>query len=365
MILDLYIARRFLSSLGVVFAVVFALISLVDLVEQLRKFSAYDLNIWQILRLVLLNIPATLNETLPLLVTIGTMGLMFVLARSSELTILRAIGRSGKRILVPPILLAFVLGVIASTLLNPIVAATTNRYNQLNYYYRTGNNAAVSIGNEGLWLRHGDDTTQSVLHATQYVPGSETLLDATIMTFALDGTPLYRIEAKTARLENNFWQFRNAKHWQLESIGNPEADASLHTHLEFPSSLTQEQFRDSLEQTVGISVYSLARIIRQLRQAGIDSKQYETMLQTEYARPLFLVAMVLCGAALTMGHKRNRRISGAEVITVLLGFALFFIHDFAHILGEHGQIPVALAVWAPPIASLLLGIGLLLHTEEG
>jgi lipopolysaccharide export system permease protein len=35
------------------------------------------------------------------------------------------------------------------------------------------------------------------------------------------------------------------------------------------------------------------------------------------------------------------------------------------ILGENGQVPVELAVCAPPIASVLLAFGPILHAEDG
>ena len=50
---------------------------------------------------------------------------------------------------------------------------------------------------------------------------------------------------------------------------------------------------------------------------------------------------------------------------IMLGFALYYIRSFVQILGETGQVPVALAAWAPPVASLLLAMGLLLHMEDG
>ena len=77
------------------------------------------------------------------------------------------------------------------------------------------------------------------------------------------------------------------------------------------------------------------------------------------------MAMVLVGAAFTMRHTRFGG-TGLSVLTaVLLGFCFYFIRNFAQILGENGQIPVALAGWAPPIASILLTMGLLLHAEDG
>ncbi|HAW48691.1 MAG TPA: LPS export ABC transporter permease LptG, partial [Roseovarius sp.] len=42
-----------------------------------------------------------------------------------------------------------------------------------------------------------------------------------------------------------------------------------------------------------------------------------------------------------------------------------YVRNFAQILGENGQIPVALAAWVPPVAALFLAVGLILHLEDG
>lgn len=49
----------------------------------------------------------------------------------------------------------------------------------------------------------------------------------------------------------------------------------------------------------------------------------------------------------------------------MMGFGVYFIRNFAQILGENGQIPILLAAWAPPIAAILLPLGILLHLEDG
>jgi lipopolysaccharide export system permease protein len=58
--------------------------------------------------------------------------------------------------------------------------------------------------------------------------------------------------------------------------------------------------------------------------------------------------------------------TGSLVLAALLcGFAVFFLRNFGQILGENGQLPVALAAWSTPIAATLLALGLLLHLEDG
>jgi lipopolysaccharide export system permease protein len=39
--------------------------------------------------------------------------------------------------------------------------------------------------------------------------------------------------------------------------------------------------------------------------------------------------------------------------------------DFAETLGARGQIPLVIAAWTPPLAAILLALGLLLHLEDG
>ena len=50
---------------------------------------------------------------------------------------------------------------------------------------------------------------------------------------------------------------------------------------------------------------------------------------------------------------------------ILLGFSLFFLRSFAQVLGENGQLPIAIVAWTPPLAAILLAVGLILHTEDG
>ena len=77
------------------------------------------------------------------------------------------------------------------------------------------------------------------------------------------------------------------------------------------------------------------------------------------------MAMVLVGAGFTMRHTRFGKTGLAVLAAIMMGFGLYYVRNFAQILGENGQIPVLLAAWAPPIASVMLALGLLLHMEDG
>lgn len=363
--LDLYFARRFSVAFLMVGGVFLTLMVLIDLIEQVRKFEGVDVGFNQLLLLVLLNIPGAISEILPLMMILAAVLLFVGLARSSELVVTRASGRSAVRSLAAPVAVSFGIGLLAVSTLNPIVAATTNRYQQLADTYRTGGPAALSLSGEGLWLRQGGEDGQAVIHARGYIPESAALLDVTILSYAPDGGPVRRIEAASARLGDEGWILRLAKVWPLVAGLNAETNAKTHDELILSTTLTQERIRDSLGSATGISIYDMPAAIRQLADAGFATLRHEVWYHSELARPLFLVAMVLVGAAFTMRHTRLGGTGIAVLAAVLLGFGLYFIRNFAQILGENGQLPVALAAWAPPVASIMLALGLILHAEDG
>ena len=81
---------------------------------------------------------------------------------------------------------------------------------------------------------------------------------------------------------------------------------------------------------------------------------------------------LLQGAALTAGalvrpdHARFAIAAQAvSAVTVRIIYALYFLKDFAESLGGRGQIPLLVAAWTPPVAAILLAVGLLLHLEDG
>ena len=365
MTLHLYFARKFALWLAVCFLTIYALVALVDLVDQTRRFADRGATAAGIFELVLLNTPKTLHQILPLIVLVSTVGFFISLARSSELVATRASGRSALGALAAPVAVAIMVGTVVTTTLNPIVAATSKKYDQLAQEYRSGGVSTLSISSEGLWLRQATEDGQMVIQAWRSNPDASVLYDVTFLAYNTDGIPYRRIQADSAELRDDAWQLRNVKEWPLARGRNAEANSARYEQLAIASTLTADGIRESFGHPSTVSIWKLNGFIAQLDKAGFSSLQHKVWVQSELARPLFLVAMVLIASGFTMRHTRFGGTGLAVVGAILLGFALYFIRSFALILGENGQLPVYLAAWAPPVASVLLAFGPLLHLEDG
>jgi lipopolysaccharide export system permease protein len=227
---------------------------------------------------------------------------------------------------------------------------------------RGGDGSILSISREGLWLREAGPEGQRVIRALRATGDGTRLQGVSILTFG-DAGPETRIEAARADLEPGTWVLHDAKRWDLRAP-NPERAAETAETLRLPSTLTQGRLRDSFGAPASIAVWELPAFIARLDEAGFSARQHRVWLQMELALPLFLATMVLIGAGFTMRHVRAGRFGAMVLASLLAGFGLFFLRNFAQVLGDSGQLPVMLAAWAPPLAGALLSLAFLLHRED-
>ena len=365
MTLHLYFGRRFAMAFGGVFMAILAILALVDMVEQVRRFGSADVGFGQIVVLTLLNVPQSIYRVLPLVTILAAIALFVSLSRSSEMVIARASGRSALVSVMSPALVAVLIGALGVTVLNPIVAATSEQYETFADRLLQNQTNVLSIGPEGLWLREGRDEGQRVIRAHRANCDGTRLSLVTILDFTADGVPSQRVEAARADLRPGLWQLSDVKVWPLGGTVNPEANAEVFDTLDIATALTREEISDSFGRPGAIPIWELPAFIERLETAGFSALQHRVWLQMELAMPLLLGAMVLAAAGFTLRPARFGQTGLMVVFALLLGFTLYFVRNFSQILGDNGQIPVAFAAWGPPVATLLLPLGLLLHLEDG
>jgi len=363
--LHYYFANRFLISVLGVFGIFAGLIWLVDMIEYLRRFSEQEFDLGDAARLAILNLPDLIYGIIPLIVLLATIMMFVRLSRTSELIVTRAAGRSALRSLIAPLVMAVVLGGIGITVFNPIVAATSQQFEQRIAAHEGGERSVLSISAEGLWLRQRDGTGQMVIRASEASLGGTALFDVMFLSFDASGTPQYRLDAAKAELVPGAWEIVDARRWNLKEDRDPASSGQHHDALVLASSLTLEQIKDSFATPSSIPIWELPSFIDQLEEAGFAANRHRVWLHVELATPIFLVCMVLTGAAFTMRHTRFGRTGLMVLMAVLLGFGLFFMRSFAQVLGETGSIPVLVAAWAPPFAGICLTLAVLLHQEDG
>ncbi|MFM2389200.1 MAG: export transporter permease LptG [Pseudomonadota bacterium] len=365
MTLGIYFIKRFAAMVLRVLLIFFGIMMLIDMIDQLRRFSDTNIGLSEAAHLALMNVPENLYRILPLIFIMAALAMFLGLAKSSELVVVRASGQSGLRFLLAPVGTAFALGAFAVAVLNPLVAATTKEYDRLWTQHSANGASLLSLADTGLWLRQGGEAGQTVIQAARSNADGTRLFGVTFLTYGPDGSALQRTEAGSATLEPGAWVLEDAKIWDLRAT-NPETMATrAEADLRLPSDLTPDAIRDSFGTPSAIPIWDLPAYITGLENAGFSARSHRVWFHMELALPLLLAAMVLVAAGFSMRHARMGKPGQLVLVAMLIGFGLFFLRNFAQVLGENGQIPIIMAAWFPPLAAVMMSLGLLLHLEDG
>jgi len=364
MILHRYFARRYVHFFLMILAGFILFMWLIELLEHIRRYDAVQMGFGELSYLAALHMPQVLYQVLTLVVLLAAVTLFISLARTSELVIARATGRSALKSLMAPAAAAFLLGCVAVAFFNPVVATTQKLY-ELELNRMQGSDRVVSVSGEGLWLRQGSSSSQTAIHADRANLDGTELYAVTFYVFDRSGTPIRRIDAAKATLTDDGWKLSKAKIWDLAGEDMPESNARLEDSWTVASDLTPNQIRDSFGTPSSIAIWQLPKFIAQLKKAGFSARNHEVWFQSELARPLTFVAMVFIGAVFTLRHTRMGRTGIRVLAAVISGFLVYFVSNLTQLMGQNGQLPVALSVWGPPVAAICLAVGLLLHYEDG
>jgi lipopolysaccharide export system permease protein len=357
-----YLLKCFLKALLAVQAVIALVVLLAAVVENLRRFS--DQSAVAVVQVTLLQAPEVLYQAFPLVLMLASLVTFLRLARSSELVVMRAAGVSALRLIAVPAFAALALAAVLVAAVNPFVAAAITRGAAMEDSLRGRDASRLSVSSDGLWLRHADPEGQTVIQAARANPDGTLLSQVRMHRFDRDGGLYARIEAGTARLGAGAWLLNGATEWRRAPDGRFEKSAET-VGLRLPTALTREQILDSFSPPETLSFWELGRFIGQMEEAGFSGRRHRLFLQSELAKPALFAAMVLIGAAFALRPARFGQIGVMMLFAVLAGFSLYFLKDFAESLGASGAIPLMVAAWTPPVAAILLALGLLLHLEDG
>lgn len=363
MILARYFLRRLLVTAAMVSGVFLGMILLLDMVEQLRRLSTLDAGFGAALRLSILNAPEAFYEIAPLVMMLAALWLGLTWSRNSEFVVIRATGRSVPRLMAGPALVLLLASIGFMAVMNPLVASSAREYQRSLNALQGGTGLVAALSGDDIWLRQADARGQTVIHAPRAEDTGTVLFDASFLVFHPERGLSVRLRAARADLRPGAWHLQQVKQWRLSDL-NPEAEAVTLPSLAVPTDLTPEKIRDSFAQVRTIPLFQLPGFIAALERAGFSALEHRMRLQMQLALPVLLTGMMLLALALSIHHARAGGAGIRALMTILSGFTLFFLRNFAQVLGETGQIPIALAAWGLPLVTLLLAMGVMLNLEE-
>ena len=364
LILDDYILREFLTTLGLV---------LVTFVMLLLVFTFFEL-IGDIIRNktpfitvgdYLINLtPSMIYTITPLSVLLAVLVTFGAMQRNNELTAMKATGISLYRVAVPVLVIALV---VAGALFafNETYVPTANRRQEALRSVIKGKPAQTFFRPDQKWMFGSQQPGKPdrIFYYQFFDPNHDRFANVTVFeidpaTFTLSR----RIFATTARWEPQVqqWIFENG--WVRTFSGDAVKDYQPFEVSTFPEIPERPQYfkKESL-QSQEMSFTQLSRYIRDLSQSGFDTMPLRVQLNVKLAYPLITLVMAVLAIPFALSMGRRGSLTG---IAAAIGLAVAYWVTAAifQAMGNVNMLPAILAAWSPDVLFGLVGSYLLLKT---
>jgi lipopolysaccharide export system permease protein len=359
--LSRYFGFRFLKSLVGTFFGVVALAAMIDYVELLRRSSDWPhATAWILAEISLFRVPQLSERIMPFAVLVGAMSCYLTLSRRLELVVARAAGVSAWQFVAPAMIAAFVFGVVATTVYNPLAAVLHERSKRLETEMMGETpSAALQGGSGGFWVRQKSADGAAIINAKSSREQGSQLGGVTVFTFDNSGQFQERIEAKIAFLEQDYWRFEDAR---IYSSGNP---AIVRDNYRIATNLTLAQVRESFATPETVPFWQLPFYIDLAERAGLGAAGYRLQYQQLLSRPFLLTAMVMLAASVSLRFFRFGGVQKMVLGGISSGFLLFVLSKFTEDMSKSELMSPVMAAWIPVLVGSLTGFVVLLHQEDG
>jgi lipopolysaccharide export system permease protein len=354
-----YFGVRFLSAVLSVFFGIFVLVVLVDYVEFMRRASDVpNVSGWVVAKASFFRVPQLTERLLPFSVLVGAMACYLALSRRNELVIARSAGMSAWQFVAPALITAFVIGIAATAIYNPLSAAMREWSKRLEAEI-FGDRPGAGQSQLGFWVRQKSTDGQSIIYAASSQEQGVRLDGVSVFTFDHVGRDLERIEAKRATLEPGRWRLEQAV---IHVSGASPRDYDVY---EVKTNLTAAQVRESFSTPETVPFWDLPSYIEIAERSGLVAAGYKLQYQILIARPFLLTAMVLLACSVSLRFFRFGGVAKMVLGGISAGFLLYVISKVTEDLSKAELMHPATAAWLPVLAGGLTGFVVLLYQEDG
>jgi lipopolysaccharide export system permease protein len=336
--------------------------------ELVRRVAESGLPVWAAMQVLGYRLPGFLVLSFPMATLMATLLAYSRLSGGSELTALRSIGVSTRRMVAPAIALSLAMSVL-TFVFNDVIVPRSNL--EANYTFERGLGRAVtaSKGEFVLYPTFGQkrmpdgssekDLTQ-LFYARKFVDGE--MRDVTVLDFSRAGQrQMLQANRGVWNDASGMWEFLDGSITSVDQQGGGLTTTARFDRYLYPLSSNPIRVAQLPTDASVMTVAQARTAERLLSQAGnqLESRRMRVRINEKFAFPAICLVFGLIGSSL--GVRPNSRTSRSQGfgISVLLIFSYYLMSFIFSSLGIKGALFPIGAAWFPVLIGLAGGLLLL------
>lgn len=339
-----YIASSVWGAVVGVLLVIVALDLIAGLVDELSDLkNGYTFS--EAMIYVVLSVPSSIYEYLPLSSLVGCLVGLGVLASSSELVVMRAAGVSVNQIIWAIFRPVFVF-ILIGALIGEYVAPYTDQYADSRRALALGHKQALQ-SDRGVWNREGNE----FMHFNAVLPNGK-LYGVTRFRFDDSGSLVEARFVESAIYQGDHWFEQNVQITQFKEQGI--------THTNLPNGRWKSEVSPSLLNVLVLSPEDLpmSRLFgysNYLDRQNLESSEYRLAFWRKALQPLATLSLVMIAISFILGPLRQVTMGFRVFVGVIVGLVFQMSQ---RLLGPSSMIwgfPPVLAVLVPIAICFIVG----------
>ncbi len=309
-----YVAWTVLSAIVGVLLALLALDLLFSFLAELDSLSA-QYHMKDALLQVMLHIPGTVYEMIPVACLIGVLTGLGILSSHSELTVMRAAGLSPLRIVLYTFIPAVFFAAACLVLAQWVVPVAERRAQALK---------SLALGEHvvsGYWHREGNQFVHVVAVRSQ-----QQLQGVDFYSYNPQDVLISVGHAQTARFNDGVWQLNDWQESQVAAsmrVSSRQLTQALWTTRLTPEFLQMAAVEPELQSPSQLYAYS-----HYLQRQGLESASWQLEFWKKMMQPLATLVMVLLAATMLFGPLRSVTMGLRLISGVFVGLGFRYGQDF-------------------------------------
>ena len=353
----LYLLKKFLKKIFLVSCIFFALVLIINLIEEINFLKDMGGKIFLPVWLTLLNAPSLLYEVFPFIILISTQIFFIDIIENKELFILKNLGLNNLNILKFILFITFIFSLCVITIFYNFSSILKHQYLLIKNGFSNDNKYLAVITENGLWIRDILDNKIVIINADKI--SGQLLLNASITEFDND----YKIQKNLISKKIDILK----KNWVLYDvlISDEENNSKKVKEMTYNSNFNLEKIKNLFSDLSSLTFFELVKLKKDYKLIGYSTNDIDVQLQKIYSFPFLLSIMSVISSILMINIKYQKNILLHIFIGIMLSVLIYYIGHFSSLLGSNNKIPIILSVWFPVlILSIVSSIGIIRINEK-
>jgi lipopolysaccharide export system permease protein len=358
-VINKYLTWEFLKSFLNVLLIFYCAGLIMNLFEEINYFRKYDVGMGLPIQLSFMIVPSIIINMLPFILFLSSVWVLIKLKNNRDLLSLRTFGISNGKFIFLFSSIAFIIGIIILTALNPITSIAVKYYEDIKGSYDLDKSHLASISANGIWIKEKIGKNINIIRSGTLK--GNFLINISIYKFNENNLLLERTEAKQANIRDTTWLIEDGYtiQFQDENIRND------FENLIFHSTFNREKLNSIYSNLDTISFYKLMAESKELIARGYSSKLLKEKKHFYLSLPFFLVLMVWLSGIFTLNSNEKRQNTYYVFLSIITCVVIFYFKSFSTALGATEKIPLVLSVWSPVIILFLFcSVGIIQINEK-